>query len=71
MRSILIVGVAVLSFGVATVSFAAGGADSPSTQSTKPVDPDFRSAMPVIEPPKHTKLPMKVIEAPPCRQSAR
>ena len=49
MRSILIVGVAALSFGVATVSFAAGGADSPSTQSTKPVDPNFARAKAMIE----------------------
>lgn len=50
MRSILIVGVAVLSFGLSTVSFAAGGgSDSGSTQSSKPVDPNFARAKAMIQ----------------------
>jgi hypothetical protein len=37
----------------------------------KPVDPDFRSAMPVVEPPKHTTYTMKIVPAPPCREVSR
>ena len=32
----------------------------------RPVDPNFRSAMPVAKPPEHTKFSMKVIPVPPC-----
>lgn len=34
----------------------------------KPVDPDFRSNMPIVRPDPWVKLPMRVIPAPPCKR---
>ena len=51
MRSTLLAAAAVLSLGVSTLAFAAGGggSDSQPIQSTKPADPNFTRAKAMIE----------------------
>jgi hypothetical protein len=34
----------------------------------KPVDPQFKSAMPVVTPDPHLKLPMSIVAVPDCRK---
>jgi hypothetical protein len=37
-------------------------------QIIKPVDPQFRSAMPVVSPDRNVRLPMRIIQPPACKR---